>query len=68
MFNNPKLDLVNVDKHTKFTLILSIYFQDIEWKRNYDVNQVRKSVKILQNLTRNMLNSDEIIIYPAHKC
>ena len=37
--NNPKLDLVNVDVHTKFGRILSICFQDIEQKRNSDVNQ-----------------------------
>ena len=37
--NIPKLDLVNVDVHTKFGRILSILFQDIERKRNSDVNQ-----------------------------
>ena len=37
--NNPKLDLVNVDQHTKFGQILSIRFRDIEQKRNSDVNQ-----------------------------
>ena len=37
--NNPKLDIVNVDVHTKFGLILSICSQDIERKRNSDVNQ-----------------------------
>ena len=36
--NNPKLDLVNVDVHTKFGSILSIRSQDIERKRNSDVN------------------------------
>ena len=36
--NNLKLDLVNVDVHTKFGLILSICSQDIERKRNTDVN------------------------------
>ena len=36
--NNPKLDLVNVDVHTKFGLILSIRSQDIERKRNSDIN------------------------------
>ena len=36
--NNPKLDLVNVDVHTKFGLILSIRSQDIERKPNSDVN------------------------------
>ena len=37
--NNPKLDLVNDDVHTKFGRILSIRSQDIERKRNSDVNQ-----------------------------
>ena len=37
--NSPKLDLVNVDVHTKFGQILSIRSQDIEQKRNSDVNQ-----------------------------
>ena len=37
--NDPKLDLVNVDVHTKFGWILSIRSQDIERKRNSDVNQ-----------------------------
>ena len=37
--NNPKLDLVKVDVHTKFGQILSIGSQDIERKRNSDVNQ-----------------------------
>ena len=37
--NNPKLDLVNVDKHTKFGQILSICSQDIERKQNSDVAQ-----------------------------
>ena len=31
--NNPKLDLVNVDVHTKFGQILSGHSQDIERKR-----------------------------------
>ena len=35
--NNPKLDLVNVDVHTKFGRILSIRSQ--ERKQNSDVNQ-----------------------------
>ena len=37
--NNPKLDLVNVDVHTKYGQILSICSQDIERKLNFDVNQ-----------------------------
>ena len=39
MGNNPKLDLVNVDVHTKFGQILSIRSRDIERKQNSDVNQ-----------------------------
>ena len=37
--NNPKLDLVDVDVHTKFGQILSIRSQDIEPKLNSDFNQ-----------------------------
>ena len=37
--NNPKLDLVNVDVHTKFVQILSIPSQDIDGKQNSDNNQ-----------------------------
>ena len=37
--NNPKLDLVNAGMHTKFCRILSICSQDIERKRNSDINQ-----------------------------
>ena len=37
--NNPKLDLVNIDVHTKFSQILSIRSQFIERKRNFEVNQ-----------------------------
>ena len=36
---NPKLDLVNVDVHTKYGQILSNCFQGIERKQNSDVNQ-----------------------------
>ena len=39
MGNNPMLDLVNVDVHTKFGQILSIGSQDIERKHNSDINQ-----------------------------
>ena len=39
MGNNPKLDLVNVDVHTKFDQILSIRSQDIQCKLNSDVIQ-----------------------------
>ena len=39
MGNNFKLDLVNVDVHTKSGQILSICSKDIERKRHSDVNQ-----------------------------
>ena len=39
MGNNPKLELVNVDVHTKFGQTLSIHSQDIQRKRNSDVNE-----------------------------
>ena len=37
--NNLNLDLINVNVYTKFDLILSIGSQDIERKRNSDINQ-----------------------------
>ena len=37
--NNPKLDLDNVDARKKIGKILSIRSQDIERKRNSDINQ-----------------------------
>ena len=39
MGDNPKLDHVNVDVHTKFGQILSISSRDTERKQNSDVNQ-----------------------------
>ena len=50
MGNNPKLDLVNVDVHTKFGWILSIRSQDIERKRNSEVNQ---GPQLRQNFAKN---------------
>ena len=48
--NNPKLDLVNVDVHTKYGQILSICSQDIERKRNSDINP---GLQLSQNLAKN---------------
>ena len=48
--NNPKLDHVNVDVHTKFGWILSMRSQDIERKRNSDVNQ---GPELRQNFAKN---------------
>ena len=39
MHNNLKLDLVNINAYIKFGEILSICSQDVERKRNFDVNQ-----------------------------
>ena len=38
-FYNPNLDIINVNVYTKFGYILSIGSQDIERKRNFDINQ-----------------------------
>ena len=51
--NNPKLELVNVDVHTKFGQILSICFQDIERKQNCDVNQGPKHRQNFTKITGN---------------
>ena len=37
--NYHKLNLVNIDAHTKFGLIMSICSQDIERKQNSDLNK-----------------------------
>ena len=37
--NNPNLDLVNMNAYIKFGEIMPICIQDIERKRNSDVNQ-----------------------------
>ena len=36
---NPNLDIIDVNMYTKFSSILSIGSQDIEQKRNSDINQ-----------------------------
>ena len=36
---NPNLDITNVNVYTKFSSILPIGSQDIERKRNSDINQ-----------------------------
>ena len=48
--NDPKLDLVNVDVHTKSGQILSFRSQDIERKRNSEVNQ---GPLLLKNFAKN---------------
>ena len=58
--NNPKLDLVNVDVHTKFGQILSICSQDIERKQILTSIKGRNSVKILQIITGNNPKLDHV--------
>ena len=48
--NNPKLDLVKVDARKKIGKIMSIRSQDIERKRNSDVNQ---GLLLRQNFAKN---------------
>ena len=45
-FNNPKLDLVNINAYIKFGKILSVCSQDIEWKQNFAINQGPNSGQI----------------------
>ena len=46
--NNPKLDLVCADVHTKFGQILSIRSSDTERKPNSESIKGRNSIKILR--------------------
>ena len=50
--NDPKLDLVDDDVHTKFSQILSIRSQDIERNEILTSIKSRNSVKILQENDR----------------
>ena len=54
--NNPKLDLVNVDVHTKFVQILSIHSQ------YYILMSIKGcySVKILRKMTGNNAKLDHV--------
>ena len=61
--NNPKLDLVNNDVHTKFGQILSIRSQDIERNKILMSNKGRNSDKIWHKMTGNnpkldLINAD----------
>ena len=60
--NNPKLNLVNINVHTKFDQIMSIYFQDIERKQNSDINQGPNSLKILHTIMGNNLKLDLVML------
>ena len=55
--NNPKLDLVNVDVHTKIGQILSIHSHYIEWKLYSEVNQ---RLLLRQNFTKNDGNNAKL--------
>ena len=39
MFNNPKLDVININAYVKFGQNPLIHSQDIERKQNFDVFQ-----------------------------
>ena len=56
--NNSSLDLVIINKFSKFCEILSSCSQDIDRKRNSDVNQGTNSVTNLQKIMRNNPNLD----------
>ena len=55
--DNPKLDLINADVHTKFGQILSISSRDIERKRNFDINQ---GPQLRQNFAKMMGNNPKL--------
>ena len=38
VWNNPNVELVNINEQIKFGQILSIISHDIEWKRNSEQN------------------------------
>ena len=58
--DNPKLDLVNVDVHTKFGQILSIGSQDIERNKILTSIKGRNSIKILRKMTGNNPELDHV--------
>ena len=60
--NYPNIDLVNMHAYIKLGEILSICFQDIEQKRNSDVNQWLYSVKNFRKMTVNNPNLDLVNI------
>ena len=64
--NNPKLDLVNDDVHTKFGPILSICSQDIERKEILTSIKGHNSVKILRKMTGNNPKLD-LVNVDVHK-
>ena len=62
MGNNPKLDLVNVDVHTKFGQILSICFQVLSGNKVLTSIKGRLSVKILRKMNSNNPKLDLVIV------
>ena len=58
MCEKVSIDLDNMNAYIKFCEILSICSQDIERKRNSDVNQDTNSVTHLQKIMRNNPNLD----------
>ena len=56
MCEKVSIDLDNMNAYIKFCEILSICSQDIERKRNSDVNQGTNSVTHLQKIMRNNPN------------
>ena len=59
--NNPKLDLVNVDVHTKFGQILSFVLKILSGNKILTLIKGHNSVKILRKMTGN--NSKLDIVY-----
>ena len=63
MFNNPDVDLVNMDAYMKFGEILSICSQDIEGKRNFGVKiKGHNTGTNMRKMTANNSNIDLVSI------
>ena len=58
----PKLDLVNVNVHTKFGQILSIHSRDTERKQILTSIKGSNSVKSLRKMTGNNPKLDHVIV------
>ena len=58
--NNPKLDLVNVDVHTKFGQTLSI--RSLSGNEILTSNKGHNSIKILRKMTGNNPKLDHVIV------
>ena len=60
MCNNPNLDVVNINKYTKFGEILSFCAQNIEQNRNSEWNSDSKGHNSMTNVWKMMCNNPNL--------